>query len=241
MTEATNPSPPPTIITLTLPTPENGGITPERATATLLIQRGDWAHIRQFHYAGMWEDINAAMFGAVDAIGLVEANPPTLPAFPEPPKPDPKRQPSYHQLPKPTTPEEPTISIPLKKGALKVKRRYVQIAGIVLDDEAIKQVMPILTKLIGGKLWDGLSPILITGMASTLDKLRFLSEKDLTMFSLTDFVQIGVDEPPPAPTDQTNDTPPASLHGHFSEEDAFVGDDDAQDEEPEVDEPEDDD
>ncbi len=32
-------SPPPTIITLTLPTPEGGGIAPERATATLLIQR----------------------------------------------------------------------------------------------------------------------------------------------------------------------------------------------------------
>lgn len=33
---------PPTVITLTLPTPEGGGIAPERATATLLIQRGDW-------------------------------------------------------------------------------------------------------------------------------------------------------------------------------------------------------
>jgi hypothetical protein len=30
---------PPTVITLTLPTPEGGDIAPERATATLLIQR----------------------------------------------------------------------------------------------------------------------------------------------------------------------------------------------------------
>ncbi len=43
---------PPTIITLTLtlPTPEGGGIAPERATATLLIQRGDLAHVQQCHY-----------------------------------------------------------------------------------------------------------------------------------------------------------------------------------------------
>ena len=36
---------PPTIITLTLPTPEGGGISLERATATLLIQRGELAHL----------------------------------------------------------------------------------------------------------------------------------------------------------------------------------------------------
>jgi len=40
---------PATLITLTLPTPQGGGIAPERATATLLIQRGELAHVRQFH------------------------------------------------------------------------------------------------------------------------------------------------------------------------------------------------
>lgn len=46
--QSTKQEPPPTIITLTLSTPSEGGIPLERATATLLIQRGDLAHIRQF-------------------------------------------------------------------------------------------------------------------------------------------------------------------------------------------------
>ena len=49
--------PPNTIITLTLPTPSGGGIAPERATATLLIQRGELAHVQQFHYAGGLPDV----------------------------------------------------------------------------------------------------------------------------------------------------------------------------------------
>ncbi|MCB9449980.1 MAG: hypothetical protein H6672_00985 [Anaerolineaceae bacterium] len=40
----------PTIITLTVPTPDDGGNTPKRVTVTLLIQRGNLAHIRYFHY-----------------------------------------------------------------------------------------------------------------------------------------------------------------------------------------------
>ena len=53
---------PPTVITLTLPTPEGGGIAPERATATLLIQRGELAQVRQFHYHRLPDDL-------VDIIG----------------------------------------------------------------------------------------------------------------------------------------------------------------------------
>ena len=52
---------PPTILTLTLPTPEGGGIAPERATATLLIQRGELAHLRQFHYNGQMADLIVAI------------------------------------------------------------------------------------------------------------------------------------------------------------------------------------
>ena len=40
----------PTIITLTLPTPEGGRIPPERATATLLIQRSGLAKLYKFLY-----------------------------------------------------------------------------------------------------------------------------------------------------------------------------------------------
>ena len=60
---------PPTIITLTLPTPEGGGIAPERATATLLIQRGELAHLRQFHYNGQMADLIVAIREAHDALG----------------------------------------------------------------------------------------------------------------------------------------------------------------------------
>jgi hypothetical protein len=60
---------PPTIITLTLPTPEGGGIAPERATATLLIQRGDLAQVRQFHYHGMLADLTDAIREASEALG----------------------------------------------------------------------------------------------------------------------------------------------------------------------------
>jgi hypothetical protein len=52
---------PSTVITLTLPTPEGGGIPPEEATATLLIQRGDLAQVRQFHYHGMLADLTVGV------------------------------------------------------------------------------------------------------------------------------------------------------------------------------------
>ena len=52
--------PPPTVITLILPTPEGGGIAPERARAVLLMQRGDAALMRQFHYHGYLPDLMTA-------------------------------------------------------------------------------------------------------------------------------------------------------------------------------------
>lgn len=63
----------PTIITLTLPTPEGGGIAPERATATLLIQRGDLAHVRQFHYDNLFNAVREAS----TSLGLLEDNHPS--------------------------------------------------------------------------------------------------------------------------------------------------------------------
>ena len=60
---------PPTIITLVLPTPENGGIAPERAVATLHIQRGDVAHARTFHYHGYLPDLMTAIRESTEALG----------------------------------------------------------------------------------------------------------------------------------------------------------------------------
>ena len=62
---------PPTVITLTLPTPTGGGIPPEEATATLLIQRGDLAQVRKFHYHGMLADLTDAIREASEALGLI--------------------------------------------------------------------------------------------------------------------------------------------------------------------------
>ena len=79
----------PTVITLTLPTPEDGGIAPERATATLLIQRGDLAHVKQFHYQGYLPDVMEAIREATEALGVLADNPPMVP---DPPAEKPKRR-----------------------------------------------------------------------------------------------------------------------------------------------------
>ena len=66
---------PPTIITLVLPTPENGGIAPEVSapwrTVTLHIQRGDVAHARFFHYHGYLPDLMTAIRESTEALGEV--------------------------------------------------------------------------------------------------------------------------------------------------------------------------
>ena len=66
---------PPTVITLVLPTPgerghnpPNGGIAPERAVATLHIQRGDIAHARTFHYHGYLPDLMTAIRESTEAL-----------------------------------------------------------------------------------------------------------------------------------------------------------------------------
>lgn len=74
---------PNTVFTLTLPTPEGGGIAPERATATLLIQRGDLAHVRQFHYNGQLADLITAIREATIELGLLEDHPPIIPETPK--------------------------------------------------------------------------------------------------------------------------------------------------------------
>ena len=83
---STKQAPPPTVITLTLPTPSDGGIPLEHATATLLIQRGDLAHVRQFTYVVV-EDMTTAIKQAYIALAAVESEPPVIP---EPPKTSPK-------------------------------------------------------------------------------------------------------------------------------------------------------
>jgi hypothetical protein len=184
---------PPTIITLTLPTPEGGGISLERATATLLIQRGELAHLRQFHYNGQMADLIVAIREAHEALGLVEDNPPVIPDLPEEKsKPAPKakakaaRKPSGDEVD-----EEPTIDIPLKKGTKAIKISHLKIVGGETDAAAYRQAALIAGKLINGKLWDGESPIRIDDVYAVEKRMKYLTDKEMSLFTLEDFVQVG--------------------------------------------------
>lgn len=184
---------PPTILTLTLPTPEGGGIDPERATATLLIQRGELAHLRQFHYNGQMADLIVAIREAHEALGLVEDNPPVIPDLPEEQsKPAPKAKARVAQKPSgDEVDEEPTIDIPLKKGTKAVKISHLKIVGGETDAAAYRQAALIAGKLIDGKLWDGESPIRIDDVYAVEKRMKYLTDKDLSLFTLDDFVQVG--------------------------------------------------
>lgn len=184
--QSTKQEPPLTIITLTLPTPEGGGISRERATATLLIQRGDLAHIHQFHYQGALADLMNAIREAEAGLGKVEDNPPIIP---EAPKAEPKAKAKVKA--EPVVEEEPTIDVPLKKGMKAVKMSYLKIISGETDAAAYRQAVLIAAKLIDGKLWDGQSPIRFDDVYVTMKKMKHLSEREMSLFTLEDFVQVG--------------------------------------------------
>ncbi|MBL8162792.1 MAG: hypothetical protein JNJ61_12465 [Anaerolineae bacterium] len=212
--------PPPTIITLTLPTPSEGGIPLERATATLLIQRGDLAHVRQFTYVVM-EDMTTAIKEAYLALAAVEAEPPVIPEAPKAaPKSEPKAKAKGKVAAEPAVvEEEPTIDIPLKKGTLAVRISHLKLVGGETDAAAYRQAVLIAGKLIDGKLWDGTSPIRIDDVYVTMKKMKHLSEREMSLFTLEDFVQVG----------GTTDVPEAAAD---VEQDAVEGEDDDIETEP---------
>ncbi|MBI1281316.1 MAG: hypothetical protein GC179_24530 [Anaerolineaceae bacterium] len=179
---------PPTLITLTLPSPSDGGLPLDQATATLLIQRGDLAHMRQFTYVVV-DDMTTAIKEAYIALAGVEAEPPVIPEVPkDTPKSEPSAKPKAEQ--KPTVAEEPTIDIPLKKGTLAVKISHLKIIGGETDAAAYRQAVLIAGKLIDGKLWDGQSPIRIDDVYALQRKLKHLSDSEMSLFALEDFVQV---------------------------------------------------
>ena len=205
---------PPTIITLTLPTPEGGGIAPERATATLLIQRGDLAHVRQFHYAGMLDDLFTAIRESSEALGLLEDNPPVIPDLPEEKAKSPaKRKTKSAHKEEAVADEEPTIEIPLKKGTKAVKISHLKIVGGESDAAAYRQATMLAGRLMDGKLWDGETPIRFDDVYAIAKKMKHLTEKDLSLFTLEDFVQSGTDtsDDEPASTEEIKDEAQATL------------------------------
>jgi len=182
--KSTKQAAPPTVITLTLP--EDNGI---EHSGTLLIARGELAHVHQFTYLGV-SDIAAAIKEAYIALAAVEAEPPVIPEAPKvAPKSEPKTKAKATQ--EPVAEEEPTIDIPLKKGTLVVKISDLKIVGGETDAAAYRQAVLIAGKLVDGKLWDGTSPIRIDDVNATMKKMKHLSEREMSLFTLEDFVQVG--------------------------------------------------
>ena len=205
---------PPTIITLTLPTPEGGGIALERASATLLIQRGDLAHVRQFHYAGMLDDLFTAIRESSEALGLLEDNPPVIPDLPEEKAKSPaKRKTKSAKQDETVADEEPTIEIPLEKGTKAIKISHLKIVGGESDAAAYRQATMLVGRLIDGKLWDGETPIRFDDVYAVAKKMKHLTEKDLSLFTLEDFVQSGTDasDDEPASAEEVKDEAQATL------------------------------
>lgn len=176
----------PTVITLTLPTPEGGGISFERATATLLIQRGDLAHVHQFHYQGNSMDLMNAIHEAYQALGSLEDSPPVIPELPEE-KPKGKQKKATPPAPEDS---EPTIDIPLKKGVKAVKLSHIKLVGGETDAAAYRQAVLIAGRFIDGGLWDGETPIRFEDVYAVAKKVKHLNDKDFSLFSLDDFVLI---------------------------------------------------
>jgi len=203
-TKQTNP---PTVITLTLPTPTGGGIPPEDATATLLIQRGDLAQVRQFHYHGMLADLTDAIREASEALGLIEDNPPVIPELPKEKKGKNKRK---AKADTPVDDGEPTIEVPLKKGTQAVKMSHIKIVAGETDAAAYRQATMLAGRLIDGKLWDGKTPIRFENVTEVAKKMKHLTEKDLSLFTLDDFVQ-SASEDVEETSEESTETEPATL------------------------------
>ncbi len=167
------------VLTLTLPEAYS-----ESKTGTLLVQRGDLARVHQFTYERV-ADLTEVIADALTAFAAVEADPPIIPETQPPPKSQPRKQ-----AKQPAPASEPTVDIPLKKGTKAVKISHLKITGGETDAAAYRQAVLIAGKLIEGKLWDGDSPIRIDDVYALAKKMKHLTERDLSLFTLEDFVQV---------------------------------------------------
>ena len=194
-------SPTPTIITLTLPETDSEG--------TLLIQRGDLAHMSQFPYTTE-TDFTALIQQALAALAVVESDPPIIPD--EPPRKTTARAVAPTELP------EPMLDIPVKtkKGTTAIPACFVQITGGEADEAAQQEALKVTGRLLDSELWDGKTPIAIDDAPAVLRRLDGLTDKELkVLFGLEQFVQVNpkadednADPPPDAPTDdETPDNP----------------------------------
>ncbi|MCB9460171.1 MAG: hypothetical protein H6670_11025 [Anaerolineaceae bacterium] len=198
---------PPTVITLTLPTPDADDTSQE---ATLLIQRGDLAHLRQFDYSGEMTELVIAIRQASEALTTLEAQPPVIPDAPTSKSANNAKN-NQKSDDSPAEDEEPTIDVPLKKGTKAIRISRLKIVGGESDAVAYKQAAIIAGRLIDGGLWDGESPIRIDDVYAVSKKMKPLTDKDFSLFSLEDFVQVGsIEEEAPASTADADEEVSAS-------------------------------
>ncbi|MCK6580534.1 MAG: hypothetical protein L6Q98_20780 [Anaerolineae bacterium] len=190
----------PTVITITLPDSDG-----DERHGTLLIQRGDLAHVRQFAYANL-SDITVIIKDSVMAMSAVEAEPPIITELP-PSTATPVS--SKNSIP-PTAPTEPTVDIALKKGKKTVKISHLKLTGGETDAAAYRQAVQLAAILIDGKLWDGETPIRIPDVYALAKKMKFLTAADMALFALDDFVQV---------SESTDDD---ELHAAAEDEDSLV-------------------
>lgn len=169
-------TPPPTIVTLTLP--ETG------SESTLLIQRGDLAHISQFAWSPE-TDFTAVIQQALAALAVVESDPPAIPETPQL-----KTAPPPAASPEPP---EPMIQVPTKskKGTTAIPARLLQIIGGEADEAAQQQAFRVAGRLLDSELWDGKTLIGIDDAPAVLRRLDGLTDKELkVLFRLEQFVQL---------------------------------------------------
>ena len=169
-------TPPPTIITRTLP--ETG------SEGTLLIQRGDLANLSQFAYSPE-TDFTTVIQQALAALAVVENDPPVIPDVP--PR---KTAPPPAASPEPP---EPVVQVPTKskKGTTAIPVRFLQITGGEADQTAQEQALKVAGRLLDSELWDGKTPIGIDAAPAVLRRLDGLTDKELkVLFRLEQFVQL---------------------------------------------------
>ncbi len=170
---------PPTVITLAIP-PASA----ESQAITLLIQRGELAHVRLFDKG---TDLHTVIEAAYTALASVEAAPPVVPEpKPEPKPAKPKAEVSVKQSEAPAPAPEPMITIQLKKATKRIPEKNLTFAGE--GDDIKKLAIDIVTKLVGGNLWDGQSHLHIEDVPGTWKKMAHLIDKEMSLFSLADFI-----------------------------------------------------
>src|SRR5690606_28431603 len=135
------------------------------------------------------------------ALSVVEAEPPVITELPL----SAAAPVSSKKSAQPPAPAEPTVDIPLKKGKKTVKISHLKLTGGETDAAAYRQAVQLAAILIDGKLWDGEKPIRIPDVYALAKKMKHLTARDMALFALEDFVQVGEstegDEPPAAAED----------------------------------------